>query len=130
MHKNNLIYRLAAFVMLVLFTLSITPKLYLHAVFADHTDIVFKKADNGKTQVGKNGFACDCYNQVATSPFTEHAETPEIGILSVYQSFTPHFPSQIIANTQFYFELRGPPAILRLRSGLGFAQDADPSLSV
>jgi hypothetical protein len=123
LRKNSLLYRLVTFVLLVLFALSITPKLYLHAVFADHTDVVYKQTD-GKTQVSKNGFTCDCNNQVATSPFTEHADAFEIGILSVYQSFIPHFPSQIIASTQFYFELRGPPA------SFGFAQDSDPSLSV
>lgn len=111
LRKNILLYRLATFVMLLLFTLSITPKLYLHAIFADHTDIVYKKSD-GKTQVSKNGFTCDRNNQVATSPFTEHADAPETGVVSVYQSFISHFPSQIIANTQFYFELRGPPAVI------------------
>lgn len=111
MRKNMHLYRLAAFVMLVLFALSITPKLYLHTVFADHTDIVRKKTD-GKTQVGKNGFTCDCNNQVATSPFTEHVDTIEMGILPVYPSFIPHVPSQIIASTLFYLELRGPPAVI------------------
>src|SRR5688500_7699630 len=103
--------------MLILFTLSITPKLFLHTIFADHADIVYKKSD-GKTQVSKNGFTCDCNNQVATSPFITHENPPEIGILPVYQSLITHFPSQIIASTQFYLELRGPPAILPLRSGL------------
>ena len=114
LRKNIILYRLATFVLLVLFTLSITPKLYLHAIFADHTDIVLKKTD-GKTQVSKNGFTCDRNNQVATSPFIEHADALDIGILHVYQSFIPHFPSKVIANTQFYFELRGPPASFGLR---------------
>lgn len=96
--------------MLVIFTLSITPKLYLHAIFAHHTDIVYKKTDSGKTQVSKNGFACDCNNQVATSPFTEPGETPKIGALTIYQLYLLHFTSEIITNEQFYFELRGPPS--------------------
>jgi hypothetical protein len=110
--KNNLLYRYTAFAMLMLFTLSITPKLYLHAIFADHTDTVFKKQNDGKPQVSKSGFACDCNNQVATSPFTEHDGANITGILPVYQSFIPYFPSQIIASTKFYFELRGPPACI------------------
>jgi hypothetical protein len=110
--KNTLLYRLAAFVMLMLFAFSITPKLYLHAIFADHTDTVFKKPADGKTQVSKSGFSCDWSNQVATSPFIEHDDAFEIGILCVYQSFIPHFPPQIIASTPFYFELRGPPAFI------------------
>jgi hypothetical protein len=98
--------------MLILFTLSITPKLYLHAVFADHTDLVCKKTDNGKTQVSKNGFACDCNNQVATSPFTEHDDAPKIGTVTVYQSFVVNFTSQIISTTRFYSALRGPPVVI------------------
>jgi hypothetical protein len=110
LRNKNLKYQLAAFVMLMLFTLSITPKLYLHAVFADHTDVVYKKANNGETQVSKYGFTCDINNQVATSPFTEHDDAPETGIVTVYRSFTAHVASQIVSTTRFYFQLRGPPA--------------------
>lgn len=111
MRKNIHIYRLAAFVMLALFVLSITPKLYLHTIFANHTDVVYKSTD-GKEQVSKNGYSCDCNSQVATSPFTDHVDAFEIGVLSVYPSLIPHFPSLIPANTTLYFELRGPPAVM------------------
>jgi hypothetical protein len=97
--------------MLMLFTLSITPKLFLHAVFADHTDVVYKKT-GGETQVSKSGFSCDCNNQVATSPFIEHDDTPEPGILTVYQLVVPPFSSHLIASTPLYCALRGPPALL------------------
>lgn len=101
-----------AWVMLMFFAFSITPKLYLHAIFADHTDVVYQKSADGKTQVAKNGFACDCNNQVATSPFTEHDEPGAFGIITVYSAFIPFFSSQISSTTRLYHTLRGPPAVI------------------
>ena len=111
MRKNSWLYRSTAFVMLFLFTLSITPRLYLHDWLANHTDSVFKETDTGKAQVCIRGFSCDVNNWVATSPFIEQEGSPDILLFSVYQQLVLHFPSQMIAQTPFFFELRGPPAI-------------------
>ena len=111
MRKNSWLYRLIAFVMLFLFVLSITPRLYLHDLLADHTDTVYKKTDAGNAQVGKSGFSCDVSNWVATSPFIEQDPLPDILLFSIYQPLVLHFPSSIIAQKPCLCELRGPPAI-------------------
>lgn len=96
--------------MLFLFVLSITPRLYLHDWLADHTDTSYNKTEAGKAHVGKAGFSCDVNSWVATSPFIEQEVMSEILLFSRYRQLVLHFPSQIIAQTHFLFELRGPPA--------------------
>src|SRR5687768_10253481 len=83
--KNSCLYRFSTLVMLILFTFSITPKLFLHDLFTNHTDTVYKKTVDDKAQVSKSGFTCDCNDLVATSPFTEHKNAIELPILFDYQ---------------------------------------------
>ena len=96
--------------MLFFFSLSITPRLFLHALFADHKDTVsrvVKKGDN----VGNTGFTCDCNNLVATSPFTDTHDEISIGIQTSYQESVALFSTRIFQNTHQFFELRGPPVL-------------------
>jgi hypothetical protein len=96
--------------MLLLFTLSIMPKLYLHDVFAAHHD---KIGNAGHSQPGiiKDGYSCDVNDLVATSPFTGTekiaAFNPEIDFPVLHTRYT----SQIATAAPECFTLRGPPVL-------------------
>lgn len=109
--KEVFIRRFIAALMLVVFSFSITPTILLHNWLADHTD-TFKKTGGCDTeQVGTKKFYCHCDNIVAESPFTETAtfilEVPEKRFRSESGSYIP----ETISFPQFYFSLRGPPAV-------------------
>jgi hypothetical protein len=95
--------------MLVVFSLSITPKRILHDLFAKHIDSKpGKNSSHLSSQVNKAGFNCDNDNLVAESSFLS-----ELQIFShpVFYCFSPYnfrhvsFPS--VSGIQS--RLRGPP---------------------
>jgi hypothetical protein len=107
-HKN--IQGFIAGALLLLFTLSIMPKLYLHDLFATHQDLII---NTGQTEPGiiKDGYSCDVNDLVATSPFTETENVivfnPEIDYPVLHTRYT----SQIAAAAPACFTLRGPPVL-------------------
>ncbi len=110
MQKHRLIRQLVAGAMLMLFILSIMPRLYLHEVFAAHKDLVENTCQDQPT-IGKDGFTCDLNDLVATSPFTETetsiALNPEIDFPVLHTRYT----SQIATAAPECFSLRGPPVL-------------------
>lgn len=97
--------------MLLIFTFSITPKRYLHDLFAGHKDTVSKVADDGKVYVSQSGFNCDCNTLVATSPFTEHADVIEVTGLAEYPSLFIALTTAVYTSSYSFTELRGPPSL-------------------
>ena len=96
--------------MLVIFSLSITPRVFLHELLADHQDMVLKGKQQGD-YIGKDGFTCDINDLVATSPFTQVQETVQISSPTVY-----HHPVAWFRETSFqfappYIDSRGPPSL-------------------
>src|SRR5688572_18751214 len=111
LYRNQTIRRLFAFVMLVLFTFSITPKRYLHDLFAGHTDTITKSLNDGNAHVSKSGFQCDCDNLVATSPFTDQADGIHIARLLVHSSQFTSYITPVYTSSHSFIELRGPPSV-------------------
>jgi hypothetical protein len=109
LQKHRTIRGFAAGAMLMIFTLSIMPRLYLHDIFASHQDMI----NTGHAQPGivKDGFSCDVSELVATSPFTETEKTisfnPEIHFPVLHTRYT----SQIATAAPECFTLRGPPVL-------------------
>lgn len=93
--------------MLLMFSLSITPKLFLHDLVVRHRD---SSISSGKyVQVGKTGFRCDCENQVVELPFLT-----QVGYFSL--TAPVYFPVYALGTDyrfysfpHFIFGLRGPP---------------------
>jgi hypothetical protein len=97
--------------MLIIFAISITPRIALHALFASHKDAAGPKLSHvAQQQFSKTVFNCNCDNIVAESPFTEPGNVFEL------YTFQPFSPQQKIHICSFYspeyflFTLRGPPA--------------------
>ncbi len=109
--KNQIIKKIAAFAMLIVFAVSITPSIIFHDLFANHTDSVKKTSNPNPLQFGKKLFNCHCDNIVAESPFTQ---TAAIIILPGKQHFTiakTDNPAQFSSTQPIYKSLRGPPVV-------------------
>ncbi|PWU00674.1 MAG: hypothetical protein C5B52_08545 [Bacteroidetes bacterium] len=97
--------------MLVIFAYSITPKITLHSLLANHRDTIAKTCSNTSEQIGKAGFRCDTDDLVVHIPFEFHTSA---NIFSPPFSFASYFKdcdSGILALNIISFGLRGPPAI-------------------
>jgi len=97
--------------MLVIFTISITPKRYLHDIFAAHKDSISNVSSEAKVNISQDGYHCDCDNLVATSPFVEHDEFNNASLNFQYNLFLSYYSSNIPPATMPFFELRGPPVL-------------------
>lgn len=95
----------------MVFSISITPKRYLHDLFAGHKDTITKPVEDGKARLSQSGFKCDYNTLVATSPFTEYSDEIEIKTLSVYPSFFVSLSTPVYRSPHAFFELRGPPSL-------------------
>jgi hypothetical protein len=91
------------------FALSITPKRFLHNVFAKHIDSKPAKNNDKPYQLNNSGYNCDNDNLVAESSFLNH-------LPSFQFPHTTFFSSYVVKNISFssisaiYSPLRGPPA--------------------
>lgn len=110
MQKHPAIRRFAAGVMLMLFVLSIMPRLYLHDVFASHKDIA-NDISQHLTTIEKDGFSCDLNDLVATSPFTEASTTIVFNTEIDFPVLHTRYTSQIATAAPECFSLRGPPML-------------------
>jgi hypothetical protein len=95
--------------LLLIFTLSSTPKRYLHDIFANHTEAVSHQAEQGKLIVSEAGFNCDCDNLVGTSPCDELTEFITYTLQFQYPLFLTQYYYNVPAEQVHFFELRGPP---------------------
>jgi len=109
LYNHQTIRPLAAFLLLLIFTLSSTPKRYLHDIFANHTEAVSHQAEQGKLIISEAGFNCDCDNLVGTSPCAEPDEFITSPLFLQYHLFLTHRYFSIPTAPAHFFELRGPP---------------------
>lgn len=108
MKKHSFIKNIVAFILLFVFTISITPKKYFHDAFFEHHDELFAPV-TGEAQLSSYQFSCGFVNVVALTPFV-----PAF-IVSNSKLFT--FPAiNRLAHSQLWgrlniphFSLRGPP---------------------
>jgi hypothetical protein len=112
LRKNDYIQPVSALVMLLLFTLSITPKRFLHDTFAHHKDVITYAAHDGHDQLSLDGFNCDTHLLVAESPFTGNSLAIQaIPPLVFVTGFTAHLPAGLHLQSVTPTNLRGPPAL-------------------
>lgn len=88
--------------------LGITPKIFLHNLFAKHIDNSIKNYGDKPYQYFNSGFNCNCDNLVAESNFENNAQVFTINVSATYcvyafQKFSFHSIPGI------YSPLRGPP---------------------
>jgi hypothetical protein len=107
---NNLtIQRALSGFLLVLFAVSITPKLFLHDLLASHKDNHIRSTCFN-AQVAKAEFDCDCDNSVTESPYEYTGSTiPEFIIPVVFLTHQYTIIPFLHSETGYVKGLRGPP---------------------
>lgn len=112
LNKRNRIKHFLGWAMLVVFTIGITPKIYLHDAFTHHKDERFSGAGKQQQSIGTFEYSCGFINIESTVPFLEAA--PFIDV--VLPAVTNSYPVQRTVNALYRFTtpvfLRGPPAII------------------
>jgi len=97
--------------LLVVFSFSITPKQLLHDVLADHTDYSTHKHKHSSACVTQTGFSCDRLNLVAESPFIPTDEVIETVAEQFHTDFIVLSDHQAFSKESVLPTLRGPPCI-------------------
>ena len=92
----------------MVFALSITPKRFLHTVFAKHIDNKPGKNNDKPYQLTNSGFNCDSDNLVAESNFVGDHNSFEFPL---FTSFSTYLFKNISFSSivRIYSPLRGPP---------------------
>jgi hypothetical protein len=108
LYNAPVIKKLCAFLLLLIFAFSITPKKALHDLIADHKDKSFSSS-SGILQFNKAGYQCKCDNTVAGSPFTHQGSSVEVSSFKFNNGYNHVIPDGCYSFNQFFFELRGPP---------------------
>ena len=109
LYRSVYIIRLLSGLMLMIFALSITPKRFLHNVFAKHIDSKHDSTSDKPYQLTNSGYNCDSDNLVAESNFLND-------LLSFQFPVSTNFSSYVVTNipissiSAIYSPLRGPPA--------------------
>ena len=95
--------------MLMLFAFSVTPKIFLHILAANHTDRPANNRDS-KAQISKAGFSCAVESVVAESSFDGADNSPVVSnTLVVYLCHQYPITSTYHSSLKLTFSLRGPP---------------------
>lgn len=111
MFKNQIIQKIVAAVLLIVFAFSITPAIVFHNCLADHTDTLKKITATNHEQVGKQTFNCNCDNIVAQSPFTDPDKEIITPVENFFSSFVVGKHVHFTTALHIFYSLRGPPAV-------------------
>jgi hypothetical protein len=109
--NRNTIRNVFGWLLLALFSFSITPRQLLHDVLADHTDLSQKIFAGKFTAVSKCGFSCDRLNLVAESPFVEAEKTVETAPPQLLTIFILPAEYKAVPKSITLPALRGPPCM-------------------
>jgi hypothetical protein len=108
--NNQIIQKVLTLVMLAIFTLSITPKKYVHDLITEHTDFYsFHPAH--EVNVSQAGLSCHCEDLVVSAPFIPTSFETVLATELHYKEFitTPYY--FFFYNAHTAKDLRGPPCL-------------------
>jgi hypothetical protein len=112
LNHRTTIRKLNALILLIIFSLSAVPKQALHKLLANHRDSSYLLNKDKAASVGLAVINCHAENPVVESVYVDHG----LPLLSYsLPSFQIRFSEKAVNSlflTPFFFELRGPPAIV------------------
>lgn len=111
MFENQIIKKIVASFLLIVFALSITPTIVFHNWLAEHTDTCKQSTDTKAQQIGKQTFNCHCDNIVAESPFTQTETFKSLPPIQIFSVAATVDIFQLPASQTIFHSLRGPPAV-------------------
>jgi hypothetical protein len=98
--------------MLVLFSISITPKKIFHDLFANHKDTYTKYSlVNSDSQVSDPGINCHFDNLVVVAPYINTDISVDIAPLLFFPEQKINATASFHSVHQLFFGLRGPPSL-------------------
>jgi hypothetical protein len=95
----------------MIFALGITPKIYLHQLFAVHRDIAHASPGSAD-QIDKAGYRCSCDNQVVELPYLTGLPVIELTPPQFFRVRLSTANISIPSSPHFIFRLRGPPCLM------------------
>jgi len=105
------IRQVLAVALLLAFAIGVTPKLYVHELFANHTDYTCVDHYSGKTQFSNYKFNCGFVNMEGVSPFLEAKQTYTVSP-DIFLQCYPNIPiSDWVQLQPERTQHRGPPAL-------------------
>lgn len=107
--KRSLYIQILSAFLLFVFAFSITPKVFLHDVFAGHIDVQQQKNTKGAYHLNKAGFNCDKQGFVATSPFLADEQAICFCDFVPFSIFIDG-AIDLYSSDKLFSLLRGPPA--------------------
>lgn len=113
LRSHQTIQKFTAALLLLVFSLSATPKKFFHTAFANHKDRTAKAShtDNKTPQISIATINCQCDNLVATSTFTNTSETPQLVVPVAFVLSEQKSICNLVISKHYHFELRGPPSL-------------------
>jgi len=99
-----------AFVMLVIFTFSITPKKYWHDWIGDHTDF-YAATTNGSDTVSQAGYDCDTDDLVVSTPFIEPVFDHQVAAGVTFSEHAYYTYEVLLPQVSWPKDSRGPPTV-------------------
>lgn len=113
LYKRHHILRFWSLLMLIIFTISITPKNYLHDLFANHTHVfVIKKDHSSKASIVKEIASCDFYTHSSIMPLALSTDAIGTDLFLKFYSFDTSLPSPLPKAIISTNALRGPPSMI------------------
>jgi hypothetical protein len=110
LNPNEPIRKVVALVLLLLFAFSITPRNYLHDIFANHKDVTYGASAYDDITVQKSGIDCGFHNLVAESPFADLSQKTDVaGPVRPAGCCNTHYLS-FIQTIVSAVDNKGPPA--------------------
>jgi hypothetical protein len=107
--KNPIIKNFLTGSLLVLFAISITPKIVVHSLVARHQDIHLAPNKDKTDQVSRTGFHCAVDNLVVELPFLSYSVYTQLVIPELFRTYQVGADHQFYSFSHFIFGLRGPP---------------------
>jgi len=112
MYQNRIIKSLVAGLMLLLFSLSITPKQMLHDVITGHKHSYAEFQGRTNFQATKNNFQCHWHNNEVESPFNNQLDFQLTHSVIAYSSHVDYYIVNYYFAGHFFSSLRGPPSVI------------------
>jgi hypothetical protein len=98
--------------MLLLFTLSIIPKQWLHDAVTGHKHSYAGHGKGTDIRTSKSGFQCNWDHQLVESPFTAQPDFQFEHPAIIHSSRVNHYTLSEYSAQRTHSSLRGPPAVV------------------
>ncbi|MCH5597172.1 hypothetical protein [Niabella ginsengisoli] len=101
-----------AVILLLVFSVSVTPKIYFHDLASKHTDYSCSGNHSSDVQLTAYKFNCGFVNVIAVSPFLAVKEIDSELSISFAEAYSDTWINNWLAFQSDYSQRRGPPALI------------------